>query len=587
MLRKAKAHVLDTLFAGEFNVLAKLLARIAAGHRSTRDLPPNGLRKALRAYITEFPVYRTYAAGDDMPAADRRIVEQTLERIRASGTAADEPLLTFLREALTLELIRRRRGHSPARIRQLVMKLQQLTGPVMAKSLEDTSLYRDHRLLALNEVGNEPSLPAHEAVQRVRLHETPPAEPARHQARPGATAHHASQDGARGRITSDPNAPGQHRPTVLEGANGVSLVNITTPSAAGVSRNVYSRFDVDPEGVILNNSRTRVETELGGWIQGNPWLATGTARVILNEVTSSDPSRLRGYVEVGGDRAQVVIANPAGIDCDGCGFINASRLTLTTGAPVVDNGVLEGYRVDGGTIVVHGAGLDATRTDYTDLIARSLRVNAGIWAERLQVVAGANEVGAADGGMSVNAVEPTGPAPGFAIDVGALGGMYAGKITLLGTEHGVGVRNAGNIGAQVGELTVTVGGRLENAGALQSRQHDTRIDTVGGVANAGMLGAARELQVATASELDNSGGTLNARRIEVTAQSLRNDGGAIEQTGVQALVLEAGTLSNRAGGRIGMAAAPVGGSAPGGGDGPGTPGEVAMRPTAMTNRYAE
>src|SRR5690606_18185518 len=111
------------------------------------------------------PVYRTYAASDDMPAAGRRIVEQTLERIRASGTAADEPLLTFLREALTLELIRRRRGHSPARIRQLVMKLQQLTGPVMAKSLEDTSLYRDHRLLALNEVGNEPSLPALSAAE--------------------------------------------------------------------------------------------------------------------------------------------------------------------------------------------------------------------------------------------------------------------------------------------------------------------------------------------------------------------------------------------------------------------------------------
>src|SRR5690606_18045558 len=321
-------------------------------------------------------------------------------------------------------------------------------------------------------------------------------------------------------------------------------------------------------------SRTRVETGLGGWIQGNLWLATGTAWVILNEVTSSDPSRLRGYVEVGGDRAQVVIASPAGIDCDGCGFINASRLSLTTGTPVVDNGVLEGYRVDGGTIVVDGAGLDATRTDYTDLIARSLRVNAGIWAERLQVVAGANEVDAPGGGMNLNAVEPTGPAPGFAIDVGALGGMYAGKITLLGTEHGVGVRNAGNIGAQVGELTVTVGGRLENTGALQSRQHDTRIDAAGGVANAGMLGAARELQVSTASELDNSGGTLNARRIEVTAQSLRNDGGAIEQTGAQALVLEAGTLSNRAGGRIGMAAAPVGGPAPGGGDGPDAPGEV-------------
>src|SRR5699024_7256976 len=103
-------------------------------------------------------------------------------------------------------------------------------------------------------------------------------------------------------------------------------------------------------------ARTNTQTELGGWVQGNPWLAQGTARVILNEVNSNDPSQLRGYVEIAGDRAQLVIANPAGISCEGCGFINAARTTLTTGKPIFNGGSLEGYRVQGGSIWVHGKG---------------------------------------------------------------------------------------------------------------------------------------------------------------------------------------------------------------------------------------
>ncbi|HUH89579.1 MAG TPA: filamentous hemagglutinin N-terminal domain-containing protein, partial [Lysobacter sp.] len=355
-----------------------------------------------------------------------------------------------------------------------------------------------------------------------------------------------------GRIVADPDAPGRHRPTVLETADGVPVVNITTPSAAGVSRNVYSRFDVNAEGAILNNSRTQVQTQLAGWVQGNPWLATGTARVILNEVNSADPSYLHGYVEVAGDRAQVVIANPAGIQVDGGGFLNASRATLTTGTPILEHDALKGYGVERGTIRVTGAGLDATHTDYTELIARSLQVNAGIWAQQLQVTTGINAVSADHTQVAVATGTNTGAAPTLALDVSALGGMYAGKIALLGTEHGVGVRNAGEIGASAGELMVTVDGRLENTGAMQSKT-DLRVSADGGVANAGTLSAARELVVTTPKDLDNRG-TVNARRIEVEAASLRNRDGAIEQTGTQQLTLQADRVSNRDGGRIGLTA---------------------------------
>ncbi|MBW8719040.1 MAG: filamentous hemagglutinin N-terminal domain-containing protein, partial [Variovorax paradoxus] len=126
-------------------------------------------------------------------------------------------------------------------------------------------------------------------------------------------------------IVGAPNVPANLRPTVLVAPNGVPLINIQTPSAAGVSRNVYQQFNVAPNGAILNNSRTNVQSQLGGFVQGNPYLATGPARIILNEVNGGSPSQLRGYIEVAGQRAEVVIANPAGISVDGGGFINASR----------------------------------------------------------------------------------------------------------------------------------------------------------------------------------------------------------------------------------------------------------------------
>ncbi len=306
---------------------------------------------------------------------------------------------------------------------------------------------------------------------------------------------------AQAQIVADPGAPRGQQPTVLNAANGVPVVNIQTPSAGGVSRNTYGQFDVNQQGAILNNARTNAQTQLGGWVQGNPWLATGTARVILNEVNSSNPSQLRGYVEVAGDRAQVVIANPAGISCDGCGFINSNRVTLTTGTPILNGGNLDGYRVQNGTVSITGGGLDASRADYTDIIARSVQVNAGIWANTLKVSTGANQVSADH--SQTTAIAASGPAPSYGIDVASLGGMYAGKITLVGTEAGVGVRNAGQIGASAGDVTVTADGRLENSGRITATAN-VHVDTNGGIANAGTVYAQGDTQLATRGNVGNT-----------------------------------------------------------------------------------
>ena len=296
--------------------------------------------------------------------------------------------------------------------------------------------------------------------------------------------------GAVAQIVADPNAPGNQRPTILGTASGVAQVNIQTPSAAGVSRNTYSQFDVNSQGAILNNSRTNTTTQLGGYVQGNPWLATGSARVILNEVNSSAASQLRGFVEVAGQRAEVIIANPAGIAVNGGGFINASSVTLTTGTPVMNAGSLESYRVRGGSVSIDGAGLDTSSADYTTLLARAAQVNAGVWAKDLKVVTGANDISASSAANPViNAVanaaaNTTERAPGFALDVAALGGMYANHIFLIGTEAGLGVRNSGVIGATAGDVVLGNDGMLTNSGSIYAKGNTT-VTTQGSISNTG------------------------------------------------------------------------------------------------------
>ncbi|EIT02005.1 filamentous hemagglutinin N-terminal domain-containing protein, partial [Yersinia pestis] len=227
---------------------------------------------------------------------------------------------------------------------------------------------------------------------------------------------------AQAAIVADGSAPGNQQPTIISSANGTPQVNIQTPSSGGVSRNAYRQFDVDNRGVILNNGRGVNQTQIAGLVDGNPWLARGEASVILNEVNSRDPSQLNGYIEVAGRKAQVVIANPAGITCEGCGFINANRATLTTGQAQLNNGQLTGYDVERGEIVIQGKGLDSRGQDHTDLIARSVKVNAGIWANELNITTGRNQVDAAHQNINTNAADGR-HRPAVAGDVANFGGV--------------------------------------------------------------------------------------------------------------------------------------------------------------------
>ncbi len=179
VLREAKRRVLETLLASEFTVLSRLLARIASGHYSTRDYSADSLRQALELYVLHFPVYRTYLTSSGPTAHDRALISDTLDKARADWFAADDGIFDFLRDTLTMDLLKPgRAAHSAPRVRRFALKVQQFTGPLMAKSLEDTTFYRYHRLLALNEVGGDPSakalpLPTFHAMMAARARDWP------------------------------------------------------------------------------------------------------------------------------------------------------------------------------------------------------------------------------------------------------------------------------------------------------------------------------------------------------------------------------------------------------------------------------
>ncbi|WP_099139523.1 hemagglutinin repeat-containing protein, partial [Xenorhabdus mauleonii] len=347
-------------------------------------------------------------------------------------------------------------------------------------------------------------------------------------------------------IIADRQAASAQRPEVITTQNGLPQVNINAPNQAGISHNPYQQFDVDKRGAILNNSAVMTSTQLAGMIQGNPRLDPNKApaRFIINEVNSDKPSQLQGFLEVAGGRAQVIVANPSGIVCNGCGTINAGRMTLTTGKPQLNaDGSLAGYQVERGMVSIEGGGLNGDPrhdTGYVDILARAVKVNAGIWAkEELAVVAGRNHI--SSDGKTVTPLSPDSKAPELAIDMGQMGGMYSGHIRMIGTEAGVGVRNKGGH-LQAGKtLTVSSEGKLswqsntqqavtqaggniniaarddiEHHGKLHSGEQLTIQSRQGSVKQSGTLAAAGDIQLTSARDIQSSGHLLAGSDINST-----------------------------------------------------------------------
>ncbi|WP_338862693.1 hemagglutinin repeat-containing protein [Mycetohabitans rhizoxinica] len=310
---------------------------------------------------------------------------------------------------------------------------------------------------------------------------------------------------------------------VIQTQNGLPQVDIARPSGAGVSVNHYHQFDVQAPGAILNNASAVVKTDQAGYINGNPHFDPNqSARLIVNEVHSLEASQLRGHVEVAGPRAEVVVANPSGIVVNGGGFINTSRATLTTGQPYYGaDGSLAGFNVSRGLVTVHGAEFKASDIDQVDLIARAVQANAKIYAKNLNVVTGANQVPYDT--LAATPIHGDGPAPSISIDVGQLGGMYADRIVMVGTEYGVGVHSAGEISAQAGDLTLTSEGRLVLTGKTQA-SGNIGLSAAGGIDNRGTIDSRQYLSVNTCADLVHSGMLTAQKDVTVNAGSVHSTG---------------------------------------------------------------
>jgi len=341
------------------------------------------------------------------------------------------------------------------------------------------------------------------------------------------------------------------KPLVLAAPNGVPVVNIATPGSNGVSNNQYTQFDVNNAGVILNNSKNNVNTQLSGYIAGNNQLGRKPARIILNQVNGTNPSQLNGYLEVAGQQAQVIIANQNGITCDGCGFINTTVATLTSGKVNTNGDGISNTLVQQGQVGIVGSGLDASTVSELNIQGRHITIDAPIYAQALNIIAGTNQISADNqAALQTDNIPTTGS---VSIDTKALGGLYANKIKLVSTEAGLGVNVVGTVIAQQGQFTINSQGQLGVSGHVQADQ-DISISAHEGVAQefGSKIQSQQDVSIASqqaitlAGELTSQGLTLvNSQSLAINNQADISSQGNVTLTIDQLAALN-GTVASQA-----------------------------------------
>ncbi|UUE36466.1 DUF637 domain-containing protein [Pectobacterium aroidearum] len=312
--------------------------------------------------------------------------------------------------------------------------------------------------------------------------------------------------------------------TQVNNAGAVPVINIATPNAAGVSHNTYKDFSVGTPGAVLNNSIAAGQSQLAGQLNANANLNGKAAELIINEVTGSTRSDLQGKIEVFGNKANVLIANPNGITCDGCGFINTPSATLTTGKPVLDQqGALEALEVKKGSITIGGKGLDGSATDYVDILSRATELNGKINAKSLTLTQGSNRVDFKTGTIAPIAGE--GAKPLLAVDTKALGGMYAERIRLVATEDGVGANVANLTSSQQG-ITLDSKGKIQLGNVHAKTDLNLTAQQVD-IAAGNTVKSDRDITLAS-TVLNNRGNIIAGEDMRLFSDSLTNTQATIQ-----------------------------------------------------------
>ena len=344
-------------------------------------------------------------------------------------------------------------------------------------------------------------------------------------------------------LVADANANGKYKPIIDHAANGVDLVQIAEVNSNGVSRNLYSEFNIKSSGLILNNATEYTKTELGGYIDHNFFLAGNGARVILNEVTSSKASVLNGYLEVAGHKASVVIANANGISVNGLGFINTDNVILSTGNVTnwADGNMK--FSADKGDMLINGDGLNGRNPRQLDIVTNNLTIDRSeLYGNELHIsadgllnntskVAGTENVIIAAGSMENAAAGFIESQKNMTVDVA--GTLHQNKATL---------KSGADLNVTADELT-----NEENSLISSAKDADLKVNNT--IANDKSIILAGDSLAVSAADFNNDNTALvnygqNAA-INITG-TLANDHATISGDGVVAdTVITADNFSNR------------------------------------------
>ena len=343
-------------------------------------------------------------------------------------------------------------------------------------------------------------------------------------------------------------------------SNGAAVVEIEGPNDKGLSRNRFDTFNVDEKGIVFNNNARQeaAVTKLAGAISSNRNFSGNAARTILVETLGKDSTRLQGMMEIAGSRADLIIANPNGITGNGFGFINVGRATLAAGRPVVENGTLSGFDLTG-TISVEGKGNTPVyddkggilygRADKLDIYSRAAAINSALFAkDDIHVTVGQGRVHYDTGTME--AVKEN-DEKGLSLDIGALGGMYAGSIYLVGTAAGMGVNVGGTIHASK-DLVLT------NEGKIELKSHDiagedgdtdttsiTSDGTISITSAKGSIDSSMDMMARKDIHLSAAGAITNTGRISAGESYEETEGSGQFKTDSASLAIKGGSLENR------------------------------------------
>jgi len=267
-------------------------------------------------------------------------------------------------------------------------------------------------------------------------------------------------------------APGPGGTPIINPAHGVPVIDIVAPNASGLSHNQFLDYNVDRQGLVLNNAVQAGQSQLAGALGANPQFQGQAASTILNEVISRHASLIEGPQEIFGRAADYILANPNGITLNGGSFINTTRAGFLVGTPVIEDQrikYLDTLQADGALSVQ--AGGQSNLDGALDLIAPRIDSQGPLQAKNdLNLTAGRNRLDASTGEVLQHL-----PGTPSSIDASLFGAMRAGRISVRSTAEGAGVR-VGGIELQADDsLSLHSAGDLQlTATQVKARQIETR-----------------------------------------------------------------------------------------------------------------